>query len=71
MCSSAYNNKSSRVLEMKTSEWYKVSFNLSNEALFELIAPGVAWKIIVKVDWSSNQFSQNSNIACFEYKVSV
>ena len=50
MCSSAYYNKSSKVLEIQTSEWYKVSFNLSNEALFELIAPGVAWKIIVKVD---------------------
>ena len=32
-----------------TSEWYKVSFNLSNDALFELIAPGVSWKIIFKV----------------------
>ena len=61
-CPSAYYNKSSKVLEIQTSEWYKVSFNLSNEALFELIAPGVAWKIIVKVDKSSNQFSQNSSI---------
>ena len=50
MCSSAYYNKSSNVLEIQTSEWYKVSFNLSNEALFELIAHGVAWKTIVKVD---------------------
>ena len=50
MCSSAYYNKSSKGLEIQTSEWYKVSFILSNEALFELIAPGVAWKIIVKVD---------------------
>ena len=39
MCSSVYYNKSSKVLEMQTSKWYKVSFNLSNEALFELIAP--------------------------------
>ena len=29
-------------LEIQTSEWYKVSFNLSNDALFELIAPRVA-----------------------------
>ena len=50
MCSSAYYNRSSKVLEIQTSEWYKVSCNLSNEAFFELIAPGVAWKIIVKVD---------------------
>ena len=49
-CSSAYYNKSSKGLEIHTLDWYKVSFNLSNEALFELIAPGVAWKIIVKVD---------------------
>ena len=48
MCSRAYYNKSSK--EIQTLEWYKVSFDLSNEALFELIAPGVAWKIIVKVD---------------------
>ena len=50
MCSSVYYNKSSKVLEIQTSEWYKVTFDLSNEALFEVIAPGVAWKIIVKVD---------------------
>ena len=50
MCSSAYYNKSSKVLEIQTSEWYKVTFDLSNEVLFEVIAPGVAWKIIVKVD---------------------
>ena len=50
MCSSAYYSKSSKVLEIQTSEWYKVSFNLSNEALFELVAPGMAWKIIVKAD---------------------
>ena len=50
MCSSAYYNKSSKILEILTSEWYKVSFNLFNEALFELIALKVAWKIIVKVD---------------------
>ena len=50
MCSSTYYNKSSNVLEIQTSKWYKVSFNLSNETLFELIGPGVAWKIIVKVD---------------------
>ena len=66
MCSRPYYNESIKVLEIQTSKWYKVSFNLSNEALFELIAPGVAWKIIVKVDWSSNQFSQNSNIVWFE-----
>ena len=58
--------KSSKGLKIQTSEWYEVSFNLSNEALFELIAPGVAWKIIVKVDLSSNQFSQNYNIVWFE-----
>ena len=39
MCSRAYYNKSSKVLDGQTSEWYKVSFNLSNEAIFELIAP--------------------------------
>ena len=50
MCSSAYYNKSIKVLEIQTSESYKVTFDLSNETLFELIAPGVAWKIIVKVD---------------------
>ena len=50
MCLSAYYNKSSKGLGIQTSEWYKVSFNLSNEALFELIAPGLAWKIIVKFD---------------------
>ena len=50
MCSNASYNKYSTVLEIQTSEWYKVSFNLSNEALFEVISPGVAWKIIVKID---------------------
>ena len=51
MCSSAYYNKSSKVLENLISEGYKVSFNLSNESpLFGLIAPAVAGKINVKVD---------------------
>ena len=50
MCSSAYYNKSSKSLEIQTAEWYKEPFNLSIEALFELIAHGVAWKIIVKVN---------------------
>ena len=40
MCSNAYYNKSSKVLEVQKSGWYNVSFNLSNDALFELIEPG-------------------------------
>ena len=50
MCSRAYYNKSSEVLEIQNSESYKVSFNLSSEALFELIAPALTGKIIVKAD---------------------
>ena len=42
MCSSAYYNKYRKILEIQTSGWYNVSFNLSNDALFELITPGVA-----------------------------
>ena len=50
MCSSAYYNKSSTVLGIQTSGWYNVSINLSNDASFQLIVPGAAWKIIVKVE---------------------
>ena len=39
MCSSAYYKTASKGLEIQTSEWYEVSFNFTNEALFELIAP--------------------------------
>ena len=53
MCSSAYYKKSSKVLEIQTSECYKVSFYLSNEALFELVSLAMAEKINVKVDKSS------------------
>ena len=66
MCSSAYYKKSSKVLEIQTSECYKMSSYLSNEALLELIAPAMAEKINVKVYKSSIQFSQNCSIVWFE-----
>ena len=50
MCSSAYCNKSSRKLEIQTLVCYKVSFYLSNEASFEVVALAVAGKNNVKVD---------------------
>ena len=50
MCSSAYCNKSSRELEMLTLVCYKVSFYLSNEVSFEVVASAVAGKNSVKVD---------------------
>ena len=50
VCSSAYYNTSSKVLEILISEGYQVSFYLANEALFGLIAPAVAGKINFKVD---------------------
>ena len=43
-CSSAYCNKSSKELEIQTLVCYKVSFYLSNEVSFELVASAVAWK---------------------------
>ena len=44
ICSSAYCNKSSKELEIQTLVCYKVSFYLSNEVSFELVASAVAWK---------------------------
>ena len=48
MYSGAYQNKSGDFIEIET-EYYKVSFYLSNDALFELIAHAVAEEIIAKV----------------------
>ena len=50
MCSSAYYNKSSGELEIQILVCYKVSFYLSNEASFELVASAMAEKTNVKVD---------------------
>ena len=66
MCSSAYCNKSSKKLEIQTLVCYKVSFYLSNEVSFDLVALAVAGKNSVKVDSSSIQFSQNCNMVWFE-----
>ena len=41
MCSSAYYNKSSQELEIQTDVCYKVSFYISNEASFEIVASAV------------------------------
>ena len=49
MCSSAYCNKSSKVLEIQTLVCYKVSFYLSIEASLEVVASAVAGKNNVKV----------------------
>ena len=50
MCSSAYCSKSGGELEIQILVCYKVSFYLSNEASFELVASAVAGKNNVKVD---------------------
>ena len=50
ICSSAYCNKSSEKLEIQTLVCYKVSFCLSDEASFELVASAVAEKNNVKID---------------------
>ena len=50
MCSSAYCNKSRKKLEIQIILCYKVSFYLSNEVSFELVALAVAGKNNVKVD---------------------
>ena len=47
MCSSAYCNKSNKELEIQTLVCYKVSFYLSNEASFEVVASAVAGKNLV------------------------
>ena len=44
MCSSDYYNKSSKELEIQNLVCYKVSFYLSNEVSFELVASAVAEK---------------------------
>ena len=44
MCSSAYCNKSRKELEIQTLVCYKVSFYLSDEASFEVVALAVAGK---------------------------
>ena len=49
MCPSAYCKKSRTKLEIQTLACYKVSFHLSNEASFELVASAVAGKNSVKV----------------------
>ena len=50
MCSSAFCNKSGKDLEIQTLVCYKVSFYLSNEASFDVVAVAVAGKNNVKVD---------------------
>ena len=50
MCSSAYYKKSIRELEIQILVCYKMSFYLSNEASYELVASAVAGKNNVKVD---------------------
>ena len=50
MCLSAYCLKSSRRLEIQILVCYKVSFNLSNETSFELVASAMAEKNNAKVD---------------------
>ena len=50
MCSSDSCNKSSKELEIQTLVCYKVSFYLSNEASFELVASAVAGKNNVEID---------------------
>ena len=49
MCSSAYCNRSSKT-EIQTLVCYKVSFYLSDEASFDLVASAVAGKNNVTVD---------------------
>ena len=44
ICSSAYCNKSSKELEIKTLVCYKVSIYLFNEVSFEFVASAVAGK---------------------------
>ena len=41
------------------------------EGIFETIALTEAWKINVKVDWSSHHFSQNCQIVRFVYQLSL
>ena len=50
MCSNTYCNESSKELEIQTLVSYKVSFHLSNEAPFEVVASAVAEKNNVEVD---------------------
>ena len=54
------------MLEIQTLVCYKVSFYLSNEALFDFVASAVAGKNNVKFGKSSIQFSHNCNIVWFE-----
>ena len=50
MCSRAYCYRSSKELEIQTLVCYKVSFYLSNEVSFEVVASAVAGNDNVKVD---------------------
>ena len=68
---SACNSRTVICLETSYHSYhYKVSFHVSNDALFETIALTEAWKIKVKVDWSSIHFSQNCRIVRFVYHLS-
>ena len=71
MCLRACNTRTVIFHEMCTSYSYEVSFYLSNECLFEMIALTEAWKINVKVDWSCPPFSQNCHIVLFVYQLSL
>ena len=71
MCLRACNTRTVKFHEIWTSYYYKLSFYLSNEGLSETTALTEAWKIIVKVDWSSHHFSQNCQIVRFVYQSSM
>ena len=62
MCLRACNKRTVIFHEIRTSYYHKLSFYLLNEGLFGTIALTEAWKISVKVDWSSHHFSQNCQI---------
>ena len=56
MCSFAYGNKSINKLEIQTLLCYNMSFYLSNEASFELVASAVAGKTMSKMTSRQSSF---------------
>ena len=70
MCLTACNTRTVIFHEICISYYNKLSFYLSNGGLFETIALTEAWKISVKVVWSSQHFSYNNycQIVWFVYQ---
>ena len=71
MCLRTCNTRTVTFHEIRTPYHHKVSFYLSIEGLFEMMALTEVLKINVKVDWSPLHVSQNCHIVQFVHQLSL